>query len=91
MFVVKKSGSFAAGGVVGVLMVINMDDLMYGQLRRHVIHPFRILINKPSFESKEIMEVGAGAVTFASQFKPRATSRVSAKQLLIDDGDYSTR
>lgn len=91
MFVVKKSGSFVAGGAVGVVMVINMDDLMYAQLRRHVIHPFRLLVNKPSFESREVMDVGLGAGRFMAQFKPNATTRVSAKQLMLDDGDYSTR
>jgi len=29
MFVAKKTASFAAGGAVGVVMIINMDDLMY--------------------------------------------------------------
>lgn len=91
MIVAKRSGTFVAGGAAGVLMVINMDDLMYGQLRRHVIHPFRMLISQPTVESKEIMELGAGAGKFASQFRPRATARVSAKQLLLDDEDYSTK
>ena len=80
------------GSSIGVLLVINMDDLMYAQLQRLVIHPFRMLINKPTpVESKEIMDLGSGAGRFAAQFKPRATTRVSAKELLLDDGDYSTR
>ena len=36
------------------------------------------------------MEIGSGAGAFLSQFKPRATERVRAKTLLIDDSDYST-
>lgn len=73
MIVAKKSGTFVAGGAAGILMIINMDDLMYGQLRRHVIHPFRMLVSQPSVESKEIMELGSGAGKFASQFRPHAT------------------
>ena len=36
------------------------------------------------------MELGAGASEFIDQFKPRATKKISAKQLLLDDGNYST-
>ena len=65
MFVLKRGSSFVAGGTVGVLMVVNMDDMMYTQLQRHVIHPFRILIAKPTpIESRDVMDVGAGAGNF---------------------------
>lgn len=67
MFVLKRGGSFVAGGTVGVLMVVNMDDMMYTQLQRHVIYPFRILIAKPTpLEAKDVMDVGTGAGNFIS-------------------------
>jgi len=47
------------------------------------------MINQPVTDHKEIMGLGQGATVFVSQFKPNATSRVSAKQLMIDDNDYS--
>ena len=35
-------------------------------------------------------DVSSGASSFAQQFKPLAMKKQSAKQLLIDDNDYST-
>ena len=67
MFVAKKGGAFAVGSSIGVFLIINMDDLMYTQLQRHVIHPFRYLVTKQTpIETKEILEVGQGAGSFAA-------------------------
>lgn len=67
MFVLKRGGSFVAGGSLGVFMIVYMDDMMYTQLQRHVIYPFRILIVKPTpVEARDVMDVGSGAGTFFS-------------------------
>lgn len=92
MFIAKHSSSFLMGGSVGVFFVICMDDMMYSHLQRNLVHPVRVLLNKPTpIESGDIYELGAGAGRFANQIRPRANKRVSAKELLLDDGDYSTR
>jgi len=90
MFVVKRTLSFGAGGAIGAYAVLKMDDMMYTQLRRHVIVPFQVLKNSEKISKDDLVEVGVGAKTFVGQFKPMATNRVSAKKLLMDDGDYST-
>lgn len=92
MFIAKRSSSFVMGGSVGVLFVICMDDLMYSHLQRNIVHPVRLLFNKPApIETRDLIDIGTGVGRFANQMKPRATQRVSAKELLLDDGDYSTR
>lgn len=88
---VRQGASLVAGTAISTAFVLKMDDLMYTSLRRNVVLPVNRLIYKEStIESKEIMEIGSGAGEFLSQFKPRATERISAKRLLIDDNDYST-
>ena len=37
-----------------------------------------------------MQDLGAGTSSFIAQFKPLAYQKISAKQLLIDDNDYST-
>jgi len=48
------------------------------------------LTNQQNITVDDLREVGQGAGTFVSQFKPNAMNRVSAKHLLIDDKDYSS-
>lgn len=90
MFVVKRTLSLGAGSTVGAYMVLRMDDMVYNQLRRHVIVPFQVLRNSEKISKDDLRDVGVGTKNFLMQFKPMATTRVSAKKLLMDDGDYST-
>ena len=46
-------------------MMMYMDDLMYASLRRHVVLPARNAFSgEKTLESKEIMNIGAGAGEF---------------------------
>lgn len=49
-----------------------------------------MLRNSDKVSKDDLVDVGVGAKNFLLQFKPMATDRVSAKKLLLDDGDYST-
>ena len=88
---IKNTAGFVSGGFIASAFVLRMDDIMYSSLRRHVVVPVKKMYNgdKP-VESREIMDLGSGATSFMSQLKPRATQRISAKNLLMDDGNYST-
>jgi hypothetical protein len=41
----KKSFGFTAGGLTSAYFVLKMDDMIYFQLRRHVIIPFQMVTN----------------------------------------------
>ena len=83
---VKKSVGFTAGGLTSAYFVLKMDDMVYSQLRRHIILPFRMVTNQQG----DISELGTGTRDFIYQFRPLAMKKTSAKQLLLDDHDYST-
>lgn len=84
--ILKKSVGFSVGGLTSAYMVLKMDDMVYSQLRRHVILPFRMVTNQQG----DISELGAGTRDFIYQFRPLAMNKTNAKALLIDDHDYST-
>ena len=92
--IIYKVGAFTLGTTFGAGFVCVMDDLIYGQLRRNVILPFKQVISTASRENQvkieELMNVGSGTANFVSQFKPHELGRMNAKALLISDDDYST-
>lgn len=64
MFVVKRTLSFGAGGAIGTYAVLKMDDMVYNQLRRHVIVPFQVLKNSEKVTKDDLVEVGVGTKNF---------------------------
>jgi hypothetical protein len=89
----SKLGGFAAGSLISVSFVCNMDDIIYGQFRRNIINPFRGLIYKSEEKGvslEDLMVLGEGTANFASQFKPHGLGRTNVKALLMNDENYST-
>ena len=90
MFAFKKGMNFTIGAGISTLFVLKMDDLIYYQIRRHLIHPIYVLTNQKEISSNDIKDLGTGTRDLIQQFKPHGLQKVSAKKLLIDDKDYST-
>lgn len=86
----QKSVNFSVGVGVGAYSALKMDDLIYSQLRRHMIIPIQVLTNTAQISQTELNELGLGTKNMMRTLAPAGLNRVSAKTLLIDDKDYST-
>ena len=89
----SKVGGFLAGSGLGSVFVCNMDDVIYGQLRRNVILPFRqALFGAPGKQASldDLFELSSGTANFVSQFKPLSVGPHNARALIIDEQEYST-
>jgi hypothetical protein len=86
----KAGINISAGVGIGAFMALRMDDIMYTQVRRNVVVPFQILVNSQRIQQKDLIELGEGTKNLVYQMKPHALNKVSAKQLLVDDQDFST-
>ena len=62
---VRKSAQAGAGLAVGTYGVLKMDDMVYTQLKKHVVIPFQVLTNYQNIGSKDLLEIGTGATIFA--------------------------
>jgi hypothetical protein len=71
----RKSLTFGAGTAVGGYCVLKMDDMVYSQLKRHVVIPFQVLTNSQNITVDDLKEVSSGANAFAKQFKPLAMKK----------------
>ncbi len=80
-----KVGGFVSGTALSSLFVANMDDVIYGQLRRNVVLPFKHVFMGPQPSLDEILELGSGTANFVSQFKPRSLGMHNARALLVDE------
>lgn len=87
-----KVGGFVTGGMLSTGLVLNMDDLIYGQFRRNIILPMmNVLYPQNSGVSlDDVIALGQGSRNFAAQFKPQAMGPTNVKALLMNDNDYST-
>ena len=63
-----KLAGFTAGTAIGTGFVCNMDDVIYGQLRRNVILPFKqtFIGSKPRVELDDLYEIGTGTANFVA-------------------------
>jgi hypothetical protein len=61
-----KGLAFTAGTAIGTFSVLRMDDMIYTQLKRHVVIPVQVLTNQQNITVDDLREVGQGAGTFAS-------------------------
>ena len=84
--ILGKSVGFSVGSLTSAYFVLKMDNMVYAQLRRHVILPFYMVTNKGA----DVSELAAGTRDFVTLFRPLAMKKTSAKALLLDDHDYST-
>lgn len=89
----SKLGGFLAGSGLGTVFVCNMDDVIYGQLRRNVILPFKQAVfgtagKQPSLD--DLFELSSGTANFVSQFKPLSVGPHNARALIVDEQEYST-
>ena len=89
-----KVGGLISGTAIGAGFICNMDDVIYGQLRRNVILPFKQTFSRANsgkqIDLDDLLQIGSGTANFASQFKPHALGRTNVKALLINDEDYNT-
>lgn len=88
-----KVGGFVGGSAIGAGFICNMDDVIYNQLRRNVILPFKQTFfgsNKQNIDLDDILKIGSGTANFVSQFKPHDLGRSNVKALLLNDQDYAT-
>ena len=90
MIYAKKSAHLGVGLGLGAYGALKLDDMVYTQLKKHVILPFQVLANSQNIQTNDLKEIGVGTKTFIKQFKPLAMDKRNAKALMIDDGDYST-
>jgi len=61
---VRKGAHASVGAAVGAYGVLKMDDMVYTQLKKHVVVPFQVLTNQQNIQSKDLVEIGSGAKTF---------------------------
>jgi hypothetical protein len=68
MQALKHSAGFIAGISISVGFVLNMDDIIYGQLRRHLVQPVHVLTMKSKEELvfQDIKDLGKSASTLMS-------------------------
>jgi hypothetical protein len=62
--------TFGAGTAVGTYCVLKMDDMVYSQLKRHIVIPFQVLTNSQHVTVDDLKEVSSGASSFAQYYKP---------------------
>lgn len=72
----KHLGGFCIGATMSGTFVLFMDDLIYTQMRRHIIHPVQIMAMKNKgldmhgqetnggIEFNDIKQIGKGASAF---------------------------
>lgn len=90
----SKIGGFCSGTVLAAGFALYMDDLIYSQMRKHILHPLTVLtmkdMSKDPITFSELRSVGEGTSTFLSQFKPHALLNPNLRKLLLDDSEFST-
>lgn len=89
-----KAGGFIAGSALGAGFVCTMDDLIYTQLRRNIVLPFKQMIygatSGKQVSLDDLFELSSGTANFVSQFKPHALGRQNARALIVNDKEYAT-
>ena len=90
MIYARKTAHLGVGVGLGAYGALKLDDMVYTQLKKHIILPFQVLANSQNIQPQDLKEIGVGTKTFIKQFKPLAMDKRNAKALMIDDGDYST-
>lgn len=89
-----KVGGFVTGSALGAGFVCSMDEIIYSQLRRNIILPFKQTFFGGKAASQvsidDLAELGSGTANFAAQFKPHSLGKQNAKALLINDQEFST-
>ena len=90
--VLNHIGGFTAGAGLSAFFVLNMNDVIYSQMRRHMIAPILNISIKDKSELglKDVTDLGKGSYEFAKQFRPHALYGNSAKNLILEDKNYST-
>ena len=64
-------GGLGVGAGMGSGLVMNLDDISYGQLRKHLLHPLFVLSSKKAISLEDISQIKDGAGHVAQEFKPR--------------------
>ena len=86
-------GGFLGGAAVSSIFIMNMNDLIYSEMRRNVLIPFNRLLYKDKSgqsTSDALKDLRQGSLNLASQFKPHSLGPANARQLLVDDKDFQT-
>lgn len=60
MYAIKQGAGFSVGASISCFFALKMDDLVYQQVRRHVIVPLQVLGNSQNIGSRDLIEVGYG-------------------------------
>ena len=77
------------GTTFGAFCALRMDDMIYLQLRRHMIQPITIILNTRSLNNQSLNELGLGTKEIYDQLRLKATKPTNTRELLVKDQDYS--
>jgi len=79
-----KIGGLITGTAIGTTFVCQMDDVIYGQLQRHMIYPVKQVLTQGNANSfNDLYQVGSGTANFVSQFKPHGLGRTHVRDLIV--------
>jgi len=66
--VFKQGLQFSVGAGMGTYMALKMDEMIYSQMKRHIIIPIQVLSNSQNITAKDLLEIGAGTRQVMYQF-----------------------
>ena len=88
IYTAKSAFGVAFGVGCSVVFVATMDDLIYSNLKRQVILPLQLA--RIRGDGRIAQETVQGTGRFIKDMVPHGLGRMSAKDLIMKDADYST-